>query len=418
MTRAGVDDASRLPRPFRRLWLGESVSSFGTYVTLLGLQVVVLRTLGGDAQDVAWLSAVRWAPYLLLGLFAGVVVDRFRRLPVMVATDGACAALLALIPVLWWLGGLHVPALLAVVAAYSAVALFNDAASMSFLPRLVPRGDLQRAHARLDGSDAVAQASGPVLAGLLIKVVGAPVAILVDAASYLFSALMMASVRVAEPSPAAVPRTPIGTQIRDGVRWIYRGTSLRRLAVGTHLWFAGNAVLGVAVPVLALQTLQLTVIQFGFASAAAGVGALVGATLSTRAGRRWGTGGAVIAAHTVTTLGVLVMAGAAQGSGWAATAVLGSGQLLHGVAMGSSNSHEMSYRQAETPDGLQARTNITMRAANRAVVVLVAPVAGLLVAHAGPVVAILVAAAVFAVVVVVLAASPFRRARIGPSEEP
>lgn len=403
----------RLPRAFHRLWLGEAVSGFGTAVTLFCLQVLVLVTLAGDAQDVAWLNSVRWLPYLLLGPVVGVLVDRLRRVPVMVGTDLACAVLLALVPVLWWTGALSLLALLAVVAGYSTVALVNDAASMAFLPRLLPRGDLQRAHARLDGADAVAQATGPALAGALVKLLGAPVALLVDAVSYLFSAAMMASIRTAEPQVAREPATPVRAQVRDGFRWIYRGAALRRLAVGTHLWFAANAVLGVAVPVLALQLLQLTVLQFGVTAAAAGVGAVLGAALSTPLGRWLGTGGAVIAAHALTTAGVVVMAGSAlPATAAGATAVLAVGQGLHGIAMGASNSHEMSYRQAVTPDALQARTNITMRAANRAVVVVVAPLAGLLVTRAGAVTAILVAAAGFAVVVVVLALSPFRRARI------
>lgn len=402
-----------LPVAFRRLWVAEAVSSVGTAVTLFALQVLVLRTLGGDAQDVGWLSAVRWAPYLLLGLLVGAWVDRRRRRPVMVTTDLLSGAALLAVPVLWWTGALTLPALLVAVAAYSTACLVNDAASMAFLPRVLRPGDLQRAHARLDGADAVAQAGGPALAGALLKVVSAPVALLVDAASYLFSAAVLSRVRVAESAPAAGGRPPLRRQIGDGVRWIYRGTALRRLAVGTHLWFAANAVLGVAVPVLALQQLQLSVLQFGLTSAAAGVGAIVGAALSIPIGRRLGTGPTVIACHALSTAGVLVMAGSTLPAGHvAATVALALGQACHGVAMGASNSHEMSFRQAVTPDALQARTNTTMRAANRAVVVLVAPLAGLLVTGAGPAVALVVAAAVFALTVLVLATSSFRRVRL------
>ena len=133
------------------------------------------------------------APYLVLGLLVGALVDRRRRRPVMVATDLTRAALLTAIPVAWAADVLSLPLLLVIVAAFGTASLVNDAASMSFLPRLVPGEHLQRAHARLDGADAVAQTSGPALAGVLVGVVGAPLAVLVNAATYLVSAITVAT---------------------------------------------------------------------------------------------------------------------------------------------------------------------------------------------------------------------------------
>lgn len=401
-----------MPRPFGRLWLGETVSTFGTYVTLVGLQFLVLRTLHGGAQDVGWLNAARWLPYLVLGLFAGVIVDRSRRRTMMVGTDLACALLIAAIPAAWAVGVLSIPVLLTIVLLYGAAALFNDAASMAYLPTLVPRHQLQRAHARLDGSSAVSQTAGPTLAGALIKLFGAPWALLVDAASYLFSATMMASLPPV-PAVGATTRSRVRDDIREGVRWVYRPGAQRWLATGTHLWFAANSLLGVAIPTFALRTLHLSAFQFGVATALAGVGAIIGAGVSTRAGRWLGTGGAVIAAHTISAVGVAVMALAGLGTGgWPATAVLGIGQCAHGLAMGMGNSHEMSYRQAMTADHLQARVNITMRAANRTVIVVIAPLAGLFIAASGTRMAVWVAAIVFAAVAALLLASPFRRERL------
>lgn len=410
---SGAAPPESLPPQFRRLWLGETVSSFGTYVTLIGLQFLVLRTLHGGPQDVGWLNSARWLPYLVLGLFAGVIVDRCRRRPMMVGTDLACGLLLAAIPAAWALDVLSLPILITIVLLYGATALFNDAASMAYLPTLVPRHQLQRAHARTDGSNAVAQTAGPTLAGLLIKLFGAPWAILVDAVSYLFSAAMMATLPAVEPARTAVSRSSVRQDIREGVRWVYRPGGQRWLAIGTHLWFAANALLGVAVPTFALHTLDLSAFQFGVATALAGLGAIIGASVSTRAGHRLGTGGAVVAAHAISAVGVAVMTSAGLGAGgWPATAVLAAGQWGHGLAMGMSNSHEMSYRQAMTADHLQARVNITMRAANRTVIVVVAPLAGLFIASSGTRMAIAVAAVTFAAVAALLFVSPFRSERI------
>jgi hypothetical protein len=189
------------------------------------------------------------------------------------------------------------------------------------------------------------------------------------------------------------------------------------LAGTTHVWFAANAIIGAVLAPFALITLGLSPLQFGLAAALAGAGGFVGATTTSAGGRRLGTGGAIITAHVVTTVGAAVMALAGLGtSGWGAAAVLGLGLACHGFGIGFSNSHEMSYRQALTPDGLQARTNTTMRSFNRAVIVVVAPLGGLLAVQAGNRTAFAVAVVIFAVAAALLAASPFRHVRTPPPE--
>ena len=410
-------DSGGLPAGFSRFWWGEAVSGFGSAVTLLALQTLVVVTLQGSAVEVGWLNSARWLPYLVLGLVVGALVDRARRRPTMMATDLARGVLLALIPLAWALDFLAFPLLLVLVVLFGTVSLINDAASMSFLPRLVSRAHLQRAHARLDGADAVAQTAGPAVAGALIRVIGAPLAVLVDAVTYVFSAAMVASLRgVVEPAaePAAT-RSVRGlvAEIREGVRWVYAGSGLGRLAVATHVWFAGQAVLLVVIVPYAYIQLQLSPFELGLVLAVGGVGALTGALLSTAVGNRLGTGGAIICSYTVSAVGVLIMVAAGLApAGWAAAAVLAAGQFCHGWAMGVGNSHEMSYRQALTPDALQARTNTTMRSLNRAVVVVVSPIAGLFADRVGFGQALGSAVVIFAVSALLLALSPFRRARV------
>ena len=143
--------------------------------------------------------------------------------------------------------------------------------------------------------------------------------------------------------------------------------------------------------------------------AVGGVGALTGALLSTAVGNR----GAIICSYTVSAVGVVIMMAAGLApAGWAAAAVLAAGQFCHGWAMWVSNSHEMSYRQALTPDALRARTNTTMRSLNRAVLVVVSPIAGLFADSLGFGQALGSAVVIFAVSAMVLALSPFRRARV------
>jgi hypothetical protein len=124
---------------FLGYWTAETVSGFGTYVTTVALQVLVVVTLHGSATDVGLLNASRWLPYLPFGLVAGALVDRRRRRPVLVGTDLGRAVLLGLIPLLWLLAALTLPVLLGFVALFGVLSLLNDAASQSFVPRLVPR---------------------------------------------------------------------------------------------------------------------------------------------------------------------------------------------------------------------------------------------------------------------------------------
>jgi MFS family permease len=407
-----VRDEGFPSRSFLLYWRANAVSAFGTYITLLALQTLVVLTLHGSTAQVGWLNSVRWLPFLVVGVVVGALVDRHPRRPVMIMTDLVQAVLLAAIPVLWWVHRLSFPALLVVVMAYGTASVINGAAAMSFVPRLVPRQHLQRAHARDDGADAVAMTAGPALGGSLVSVLGAPMAVLADAATYLYSAATLSRIDVAEPlPPASATAGSLVREIREGIRWIYHGSGLTTLAVATHGWFVGNAVVGVVLAPYALKVLDLTPFQFGLIGALGGVGALVGAAVTTRVGLLLGTGRTIIACDVISTLGVLVMF-AAGGSfpAWS-FALLSAGQGLYALAIGMSNSHEMSFRQLVTPDELQARTNTTLRSLNRAVMVVVAPLAGILADAWGIRPILLVAVAIFAVVSLGLAWSPFRTVR-------
>jgi MFS family permease len=408
-----VGDEGFPSRSFQLYWRADAVSAFGTYITLLALQTLVVLTLHGSAADVGWLNSARWLPYLVAGVVVGALVDRHPRRPIMIATDLVQAVLLAAIPLLWWTHLLSFPTLLGIVMAYGTASVTHAAAAMSFLPRLVQRQHLQRAHARGDGADAVAMSAGPALGGLLVSIVGAPLAVLVDAATYLYSAVMLSRMDVTEPgAQGGATAGDLVSEIREGVRWAYRGSGLTTLIISTHAWFVGNAIIGVVLAPYALAVLSLTPFQFGIIGGMGGVGALAGAAVTTRVGRWLGTGRTIIACHAITVVGVLVMVAAGWPSpSWAAVAVLAAGQGLYGLAMGMSNSHEMSLRQLLTPDELQARTNTTLHSLNRAVMVVAAPLAGVMADHSGIRPTLLVAAAIFALVACGLAISPVRTVR-------
>ncbi|MFC7646849.1 MFS transporter [Streptosporangium lutulentum] len=213
---------------YRRFWVASTVSIFGAHVTTVALQIFVVVALHATAFELGLMNAARWLPYLLFGLVAGVLVDRCRRKPILVGTDFGRAALVCVIPLLYVAELLTMPALIAYVMVFGLLSLLFDAANQSFLPRLVPRKLLIPANARLEQSDSVAQTAGPLLAGALIQVVGAPVAMLVDAASYLVSGVLLASISVTERAQPASRRDrgprcakdcPGSTAIGPSPRW-------------------------------------------------------------------------------------------------------------------------------------------------------------------------------------------------------
>lgn len=407
----GRREPLRIPA-FRRFWVAETVSEFGTYVTTIALQVLIVLVLSGTAFDVGLVSAARFLPYLLLGLMVGALVDRRRRKPVLVATDLARAALLCVIPLLWWAGWLSIWSLMLVVLLFGTASVINDTATQSILPRLVDGRELVPANARLDQSSAVAQLAGPLAGGGLVGLIGAPLAVLVDAVSYVVSAIVTAGIRVVEPV-ADRARLHLRREIAEGLRWIYRHRTLAPLASSVHIWFLFSSMGSTVLVPLLLLVLGFSPLELGLAVAAAGAGALAGASLSVRAGSRFGAGYVIIttrAAMPVAWAAILVLV-LQQPPHVLAIAVVVAAQALIGFAMGLENANEMGYWQSVTPDALQGRTNATRRSANRAMIVLGAPLGGLLADRIGYPAAIVIVMAGFAISAIVLLLSPFRDAR-------
>ncbi|MDQ1525833.1 MAG: hypothetical protein QOG18_446 [Microbacteriaceae bacterium] len=410
-------DVFRIPG-YLAFWSAYTVSGFGTYVTTLALQVLVVLTLSGSAADVGLLNAARWLPYLLLGWVAGALVDRRKRKPILVGTDLARAVLLAAIPAMWLLGCLSLPVVLVFVAFFGVFSLFGDSASQSFLPRVVARPSLLAAHARMDQSDAVAQTTGPLVAGGLITLLGAPIAVIVDAASYLVSAISVSRIRVSEPRSSGDRPLNLRHEIGEGLRWVYRHKTLAPMAFGSHAWFFFNSMLGTVFVSFALLELHLTAFQLGVTLAAAGVTGLVGSIISTRMGQQWGAGRIVIFCNALMPIACAVIALAPSGADhtWVIV-VLAAGQGVYGFSLGLSNANEMGYRQSVTPDHLQGRMNTMLRSGNRAMIVVGAPLGGFLAVTIGYRLTLWVAVVGFIAIVAYLSASPFRHARHGDLPE-
>ncbi|MCP3803150.1 MFS transporter [Allokutzneria sp. A3M-2-11 16] len=360
---------------FARFWAADTVSLVGTYVTTLALQVLAVVHLKASATELGVLGAARWVPYLLFGLVAGVLVDRRRRRPLLVGTDLARAVVLGLIPLLSWVGLLDMPTLVALVTVFGALSLVYDAAHQSFLPQLVPTALLTTANARMEQTRAVAQTVGPMIAGWLVKVVSAPVAIVVDAVSYLVSGLVLATVRTRERLEPVESRN-LRRELWEGVSWVYRHPTLSPLTVTSHVWFVCTGMVGTVSTFFVLGELGFDAAALGVTYAVGGVGGVLGASLSDRAGRWLGVAPVLVIGRWLTPVAYALIPLATNGT--TGLLLLCAAQFLFGFSLGLDGPVEMGYRQTVIPDRLLGRANATMRSLNRGMIVIGAPLGGVL----------------------------------------
>lgn len=279
---------------FMRLWGAQSVSIFGTYITIIAFPLLAATTLDASAFEMGVLSAVASLPFLLIGLFVGVWVDRVRKRPLLIAADMARAITLLIVPVASVLDVLSFEMLAVVAFIHGSLSVVFDVADTSYLPSLVERGDLVDANGRMELSASVAQISGPALAGALVAILTAPFAVLIDSFSFLASATILRRIRHVEPKRVAEKHEPWRHQISGGFRIIKQSPVLRAL-IGTTgaTAFFGEMFMAIYVFFLA-EELNLGSFAIGVIFATGGIGALLGATLSGPISRKIGAGNTIV----------------------------------------------------------------------------------------------------------------------------
>src|SRR5436309_1081924 len=185
---------------FLKLWAGQSVSRLGSQVSLLALPLIAITVLQATTFEVGLLSAAEFAPFILVGLPAGVIVDRMAKRPILIAADAGRLLALGSVPLAYQLGALTIGQLYAVAFASGVLTVFFDVAYQSYLPVLVERHELVDGNAKLAVSDSAATVAGPSIAGALIDLVGAAMAVIADAVSFGVSALSLLVVHRREPA--------------------------------------------------------------------------------------------------------------------------------------------------------------------------------------------------------------------------
>lgn len=282
-------------RDFLAVWSAASISIFGSLITRTALPWAAILVLDAGALDISALRGVEQVAALIVGLFAGAWVDRLRRRPIMIWADIGRAILLGSIPVAFLAHSLGMTQLVVVAFLAAVLTTIFDVADRSYLPTVVPRAQLVGANSALTASGSVAEFSSFGIGGFLINLFTAPIAIAIDAVSFVFSAVLLGTIRRPEPPPnPAEHREPVLREIREGVRIVARSPLLRALALshgGTHiLW----GVFGTAYLLYAKDELGLDPAATGVIAALGGLGSLAGAFAAPVLIRRFGVGRTIL----------------------------------------------------------------------------------------------------------------------------
>lgn len=350
---------------FLKLWAGQTVSVFGDQITFLALPLVAVLTLKADAVQMGLLGAAERAPFLLVGLFAGVWVDRLRRRPVLIIADIGRALLLGLIPVVALLDRLTIHYLYVVAFLVGVLTVFFDVAHQSYLPVLVSRERLVEGNTRLAMSSSVATIAGPGLAGLLVQLVTAPLALLVDACSFAISVVALLTIGAREPAPrpaatAGGRRAGIWQEIGEGLRVVLGNRILRAIAGCTGTSNLFSSVTFTVLVLYVTRDLGLSPALLGVVLAGFGPGGLLGALLAGPLARRFGVGPVIVGSVALGGITSLILP-VASGPVALTVPLLLVWSLVGGMANPIYNITQVSLRQQITPDRVQGRMNATMR---------------------------------------------------------
>jgi MFS family permease len=348
---------------FMKLWTGQTISQFGDEITGLAIPLLATMILHAGPLEFGILGVVRFLPWILFTLPAGVWVDRMRRRPILIGADVARAVLLTSIPLAFVGGWLTLIQVYVVAFLAGTFEVFFDIAYQSYLPNIVERDELVEGNSKLELSRAASQVAGPTVAGFLIQAIQAPFAILFDAASYLGAAFFVAIIRREEVGPephdpATAERPTMWQEARAGVGYVFSNRYLRSIAACTGTANLFSNMSGAVLILYLFNQLDLTAGRIGIIFALGNLGVILGAFTAGRLAKRIGIGPTIIISAAVSGVATFAVPLAPQDDPfW----VLVIGGLIVGFGVVVYNVNQVGLRQAITPDRMLGRMNATMR---------------------------------------------------------
>jgi MFS family permease len=331
-------------------------------MTDFALPLLALLMLDASPSELGILSALQYAPIAFAVLPAGVLVDRCRKRRIVLITNVGRAVVYGCVPLLAVLGGLTFPVLCAIAFAGGTFTAVFDIAYLAYVPVVVPDDALVGANARLQGSASVAEIGGQGLGGTVVQVLGAPLALLFDAVTYAFAAMVVLRIRREEP-PVVGEGSSLADVVRDiraGLAIAFRSDVLRPLMLQSAWLNTLLQVVVVVIPIYALRTLGLGPAALGLILAGGSVGALIGAIVARRLAERYGVRRALVIGMSL-ACGAHVLLPLAHAPVAVAAATLGLGYALYGLGLAVFNVHSLALRVRVTPPELLGRTFASYR---------------------------------------------------------
>lgn len=396
-------------RDFRLLWTAYAVSAVGSEVTVLAIPLAAAVLLGASPLQMGLLTAAGTAPFVGFALLAGAWIDRLpRRRPLLVAADLVAATALLTVPIAYLAGTLSVGHLVVVELVVGFARVTFRPAFQAHLPDVVRREELTAASGHLRAAESGAMLGGPGLGGALVQALTAPVAVVVDALSFLASALLVGRVQAPErvdDAPAARRRLPV--EVAEGLGHMWRDRRMRAIAgAAANVNFFGLMIMALLVVYLTRER-DFTPLMVAAVTVAGGVGALAGALLAPRVAARIGRGRTFLLATSVFSVGMFAFP-AASGPRWLALAVLMGNEAAVGVAIMLFDVTTSAFVLSAVPRALHGRVNSSLSTVTQGVKPLGALAGGALATAIGMRPALWVAAVGATTTVLWVWCSPFR----------
>jgi MFS family permease len=338
---------------FRRVWSGQTISLFGDQISLIAIPLTAVLVLDASAKQMGFLVAAELAPNLVFALHAGAWVDRHgQRRRVMIFTDLARAALLLTIPIAYAFGELTMAQLYVVAFLVGTMTVFFFVAYSSLFVALVERDDYVEGNSLLAGSRAFSFVAGPSVGGILVQLLKAPYALLVDSVSFLFSAGFLSSIDPTEPEIEVAEKGHIAA----GVRFIWTSSVMRSSLLATATINFFNFVFHALFILYAVRSLGVRPATLGIVLGAGAVGGLIGSFVTSRLGRTLGIGPTYILGCIVFPV-PLVLVPLAGGPYWLILAMLFLAEFGAGLGVMILDISAASIFAALVPHRLRSRVS-------------------------------------------------------------
>ncbi len=395
---------------FVRLWAGQTISVFGSLIGRTALQFTAILVLDARPFEIAALLAMGIVPELIFAPFVGVWVDRLRRRPIMIAADIGRAALLASIPATYAFDALTMEQLYLVAFLTGILSICFEVAYQSYLPSLIQREELLEGNSKLKGSDSVAEVGAFGAAGWLVQLFTGPIAIFIDAVSFLFSAFI-GRIKKTERAPAPKEeRTGMLREAREGIQTILGNQFLKATIMSECLNHFAFGMFGAAFGLYVIRVLDFQPGVLGMIYAVGGVSSLVGALFAARIASRVGVGPAMVSGLAVIGASMLLVPLAPEGAIIPAAFLIAQQLGDGGFVVYSIN--EVTLRQTIAPARLLGRVNASFEICAHGVLLLGILAGGALGETLGLRGTLAIGAGAMLVAALWLAASPVRAVRV------